>query len=312
MSDPTGSHPSNRRPIHRQVSFEFLGTGVSSGVPVIGCSCLTCTSKDARDKRLRCSAALRFGGDQGEERTILFDAGPDLRQQALRAGLERVDALLFTHNHVDHTWGLDEIRRFNTLMEGPVDIYANDHTLEFLRRVYGHIFDSKNNVQPSYVASVIAHRLLPMVPEELFGLRVTPIPLLHGKLPVFGFRVDAVHSMVAARAGIDDLLPLAYCTDVSGIPTETWPMLEGLRTLVLGALRSRKHPTHFSIDEAVDAAQRIGAKETWFIHMNHEVRHEPVDRALPNGIRLAWDGLVLPRTAEEERNEDEWALGWRE
>ncbi|MGD1914738.1 MAG: MBL fold metallo-hydrolase [Phycisphaerales bacterium] len=312
MSDRSGSHPSNRRPIHRQVSFEFLGSGVSSGVPVIGCSCLTCTSRDLKDKRLRCSAALRFGGDRGEERTILFDAGPDLRQQALRAGLARVDALLFTHNHVDHTWGLDEIRRFNTLMEGPVDIYANDHTLEFLRRVYGHIFDSKNNVQPSYVASVIPHRLLPMVPEELFGLRITPIPLLHGKLPVLGFRVDAVHPMVAARAGIDDLLPLAYCTDVSGIPTETWPMLEGLRTLVLGALRSRKHPTHFSIDEAVDAAQRVGAKETWFIHMNHEVRHEPVDRALPNGIRLAWDGLVLPRTAEEERNEDEWALGWRE
>lgn len=297
---------------HRQVSFEFLGTGVSSGVPVIGCNCLTCTSKDPRDNRLRCSAALRFGDDRGEQRTILFDAGPDLRQQALRARLERVDALLFTHNHVDHTWGLDELRRFNTLMEGPVDIYANDHTLAFLRRVYAHIFDAPSNIQPSYVATVIPHRLLPGVPETLFGLRITPIPLLHGKLPVLGFRVEAAHPTVAARMGIDELLPLAYCTDVSGIPPESWPLLEGLRTLVLGALRPRKHATHFSIDQAVDAALKIAARETWFIHMNHEVRHEPVDRALPSGIRLAWDGLVLPRTRDDERDQSEWARGWLE
>lgn len=297
---------------HRQVSFEFLGTGVSSGVPVIGCSCLTCTSADPKDNRLRCSAALRFGDDQGEQRTILFDAGPDLRQQALRAGLERVDALLFTHNHVDHTWGLDELRRFNTLMQGPVDIYANDQTLDFLRRAYAHIFDARNNIQPSYVASVIPHRLLPGVPETLFGLRVTPVPLLHGKLPVLGFRVDAEHPTVAARKGMDALLPLAYCTDVSGIPPESWPLLEGLRTLVLGALRPRRHAMHFSIDEAVATAQKIGAGQTWFIHMNHEVRHEPVDRALPQGIHLAWDGLVLPRTTQEERTQGEWALGWRE
>ncbi|MCW5757695.1 MAG: MBL fold metallo-hydrolase [Phycisphaeraceae bacterium] len=297
---------------HRQVSFEFLGTGVSSGVPVIGCNCLTCTSKDPRDTRLRCSAALRFGDDRGEQRTILFDAGPDLRQQALRARLERIDALLFTHNHVDHTWGLDELRRFNTLMEGPVDIYANDHTLAFLRRVYAHIFDAPSNIQPSYVATVIPHRLLPGVPETLFGLRITPIPLLHGKLPVLGFRVEAAHPTVAARMGIDELLPLAYCTDVSGIPPESWPLLEGLRTLVLGALRPRKHATHFSIDQAVDAALKIAARETWFIHMNHEVRHEPVDRALPSGIRLAWDGLVLPRTRDDERDQSEWARGWLE
>ena len=299
-------------PRHRPVSFEFLGTGVSSGVPVIGCNCLTCASADPRDTRLRCSAALRFGDDRGEQRTILFDAGPDLRQQALRAGLERVDALLFTHHHVDHTWGLDELRRFNTLMEGPVDIYANDHTLDFLRRVYAHIFDPHKNVQPSYVASVIPHRLLPGVAMTMFGLRVTPIALLHGKLPVLGFRVDAAHPTVASRPGMEQLLPLAYCTDTSGIPPESWPLLEGLRTLVLGALRPRKHATHFSIDQAVDVALRIGARETWLIHMNHEVRHAPVDRALPQGIRLAWDGLVLPRTDDEARSEGEWALGWRE
>lgn len=297
----------------RQVSFEFLGTGVSSGVPVIGCTCLTCTSDDPRDKRLRCSAALRFGDAQGQERTILFDAGPDLRQQALRAGLERVDALLLTHNHVDHTWGLDELRRFNTLMHGPVDVYANDHTLAFLRRVYAHIFEPQANIQPSYVASVIPHRLLPGVPQRLFGLRITPIGLLHGRLAVLGFRVEAEHPTVAGRAGMEDLLPLAYCTDVSSIPPESWPMLEGLRTLVLGALRPRKHPTHFSIDQAVAVAQRIGAGQTWLIHMNHEVRHEPVDRSLPAGIRLAWDGLILPRTPEEERaaGDGDWTLGWR-
>jgi len=277
------------------VRFEFLGTGVSSGVPIIGCSCLTCTSSDPRDKRLRCSAALRFGDGQGEERTILFDAGPDLRQQALRAGLSRADAVLFTHNHVDHTWGLDELRRFNSLMRAPVDIYADDRTLAFLRRVYAHVFEPAKNVQPSYVASVIAHRLLPGVAERLFGLSITPLELLHGRLPVLGFRVEADSPTVASRRGVGELLPLAYCTDVSAIPPESWPMLEGLRTLVLGALRSRRHPTHFSIDEAVAAAERIGADQTWLIHMNHEVRHDPTDRGLPGTIALAYDGLVLPQ-----------------
>lgn len=293
------------------MSFEFLGTGVSSGVPVIGCTCLTCTSEDPRDRRLRCSAALRFEDDRGDERTLLFDAGPDLRQQALRAELDRLDALLFTHNHVDHTWGLDEIRRFNQLMHGPVDIYASDQTMAFLRRVYAHVFEAHKNVQPSFVASVIPHRIEACVPLELFGLRITPIPLLHGKLPVLGFRVDAASGTVASRKGAGDLLPLAYCTDVSAVPPDAWPLLRGLKTLVLGALRHRKHPTHFSIDEAVSAAQRIEAERTWFIHMNHEVRHEPTERQLPGTIRLAWDGLVLPRSAEDERDEEAWRAGLR-
>jgi phosphoribosyl 1,2-cyclic phosphate phosphodiesterase len=271
------------------VRFEFLGTGTSAGVPTIGCECDVCRSDDPRDTRLRTSAAIRFTDPGGQERVILLDAGPDLRQQALRASLDRLDAILFTHNHVDHTFGLDEVRRFNVTMNAPVDVYAEDHTLEHLRRVYKHIFDKRSNVQDSFIATLIAHRLEPQSPLDLFGLRVTPIRLLHGRLPVLGFRLDA-------PPGAPDpgrIFPLAYCTDVSKIPPETWPALSGLRTLVLDALRVRHHPTHLTLDQAVDIAQRAGAASTWFVHMSHDLAHEATNAALPEGMALAHDGLVL-------------------
>ena len=270
----------------------FLGTGTSSGVPAIGCGCAVCRSQDPRDRRLRTSACLRFTDPSGQPRTILIDAGPDLREQSLRAGLDRVDAILLTHNHVDHTWGLDEVRRFNVLMDAPIDIYADAHTLEGLRRVYAHIFDRASNVQKSFVATLIAHRVHPGTAFELFGLRVTPLHLLHGRLPVLGYRFDQVARLSEPDEN-NGVLPLAYCTDVSAVPPETWPHLRGLRTLVLDALRHRHHPTHLTVGQAVSVAHEVGAARTWFIHMSHDLPHEETDAELPEGMGLAWDGLEV-------------------
>lgn len=268
--------------------FTFLGTGTSAGVPAIGCACGVCTSSDPRDTRLRTSGCLEFTDGGGTPRTILLDAGPDLRQQVLRAELSRLDAILFTHNHVDHTWGLDEVRRFNVVMDAHIDVYGDEHTLDGLRTIYAHIFQKERNVQESWVASLIAQRVEPFRPFELFGLRVTPLSLLHGRLPILGYRFDPVDPTLGA-----EFLPMAYCTDVSAVPPETWRHLTGLRTLVLDALRHRHHPTHFTVDQAVGVAEQVGADRTWFVHMNHELAHAETNERLPSGMRLAHDGLTL-------------------
>lgn len=277
----------------------FLGTGTSAGIPAIGCACAVCTSGDPRDQRLRTAAAVGWTDPGGTERTVLIDAGPDLRQQALRAGMTRCDAVIFTHNHVDHTFGLDEVRRFNAVMQAPIDIYADRHTLEHLHRVYRHIFDRQQNVNDSFVATLIEHRVEPGTPIDLYGMRFTPVPLLHGKLPVLGYRIQPVgevggrnaeHGMAA---GTPSPFPLAYCTDVSGIPPESWKLLEGVRTLVLDALRHRKHPTHFTLGQAVSIAQQVGADRTYFVHMAHDLGHEATNADLPEGMELAFDGLML-------------------
>lgn len=272
--------------------FLFLGTGTSAGVPAIGCQCAVCTSADPRDRRLRTGAAVQFTDPGGMERTILLDAGPDLRQQALRHSLTRCDAILFTHNHVDHTFGLDEVRRFNAVMKAPIDIYAEEHTLDHLRRIYKHIFDAKRNVNDSFVATLIAHPIVPEKPIDLHGLRITPIRLLHGHLPILGFRIDASPTLPLGHSASLPL-PLAYCTDVSAIPPESWKLLAGVNTLVLDALRHRHHPTHFTLDQAVRAAEQVGAQSTYFVHMAHDLPHRETDESLPEGMHLAHDGLVL-------------------
>ena len=278
--------------------FTFLGTGTSSGVPCIGCSCAVCRSDDPRDRRLRTSGVLRFTDPGGTERTILIDAGPDLRQQALRAQLDRLDAILLTHNHVDHTWGLDEVRRFNVVMDAPIDVYADAHTTEGIRRVFAHIFDKAGNIQKSFVATLIPNRVRPGHPFELFGLRITPLALLHGRLPVIGYRFDRLPTVDRlsepdAATNPASILPLAYCTDVSAIPPETWPELAGLNTLVLDALRHRHHPTHLTLDQAVEIAAQVGATKTWFVHMSHNLPHAQTNEDLPGGMALAHDGLTL-------------------
>jgi len=263
-----------------------LGSGTSAGVPAIGCDCPTCTSDDPRDQRLRTCAAVCWVDPKGDDRVILIDASPDLRQQVLRAGITRCDGIFFTHNHVDHTFGLDEVRRFNVGQRAPIDLWAEPHTIEHLERVYSHIFAKHKNVNDSFIADVTVHTLLPGEPVELHGLRIEPLRFMHGNLPILGFRIEA-------EDGPDGPLPLAWCTDVSDIPTHSRSRLQGLETLFLDMLRERRHDTHLNIEGAVKEATSIAARRTWFIHMAHQIKHAEVNDALPEGMALAFDGLTV-------------------
>ena len=294
--------------------FTFLGTGTSSGVPAIGCTCAVCTSTDPRDNRLRTGAAVRYTGNDGRARTVLIDATPDLRQQALRFGLDRCDAILFTHNHVDHTFGLDEVRRYNAMQKGPIDIYAEEHTLSFLRGVFRYIFDRDANVNDSFVAQLIPRTIKPGQVIDLWGLKVTPIRLLHGRLPIVGFRLDAsgltsrrVENLPHADAdavadGVVSPFPLAYCTDVSAVPPESWRALRGLATLVLDGLRHRAHPTHFTVAQALDVVEGVRPRVAYLTHISHDLGHAATEAELPKGVHMGYDGLTLgdERAAEPE------------
>ena len=277
--------------IIRDAKFTFLGTGTSSGVPVIGCDCEVCTSTDPRDSRLRTSACLEWIDPDGKPRCVLIDTSPDLRQQALKHQIRRVDAILFTHNHVDHTFGLDEVRRYNAMQQHAIDVYAEPRVIEFLKRVYQHIFDSDKNINQSFVATLIAFPIEPARPIDLHGLRFTPLRAMHGRLPVVGFRIEPAPSHPSALT--PSLFPLIYLTDVSAIPNETWPLLEGCRTLVLDALRHRHHPTHLTLSQAIGIAQNVAAERTYFVHMTPDLGHAKTQAELPEGMELAWDGLVL-------------------
>lgn len=282
--------------------FIMLGTGTSGGIPLIACDCPTCASPDPRDRRTRTAACVQWIDPAGRPRCVLIDAGPDLNQQARRHDLWRCDAILFTHNHVDHIFGLDEVRRFNAVMREPIDIYAEGYVLDSLRRVYKHVFDKDANVNDSFVATLIAHEITapgereggPGATIDLWGMRFTPVRLLHGRLPIVGWRIEPADPAVPIPQGF----PLAWCTDVSAIPPKSWPTLEGLSTLVLDALRHRHHPTHFNLDQAVDAALRLAADRTYFIHIAHEILHGAVEPELPESIHLGHDGLIIGSLGE--------------
>ena len=275
------------------VRFTLLGTGTSSGVPVIACECATCTSSDPRDRRTRVGAMLEFNDPEGNPRVILVDCPPDHREHALRHRIRRVDAILFTHAHVDHVFGLDDARLYNVTMQAPVHLYAERTVLDELTRIYDHIFRPHRNVNKSFVADVLTTVVEPGRPVHLFGIDATPVRLLHGALPILGWRFDAAATVAPAASAHAGPLPLAYCTDVNGIPPESWAPLRGLQTLVLDMLRERKHPTHFSLDEALGAASESGARRTVFTHMTHDVRHAEVSARLPAGVELGYDGLRL-------------------
>lgn len=264
----------------------LLGTGTSSGVPVIGCPCETCRSPDPRDRRLRAGALLRFTDGDGTRRAVLLDVPPDHREQSLRVGLDRCDAILLTHAHVDHVFGLDEVRRYNAIMRSSIPVYGDEPTWEQLERIYRHILFREHNVNDSFVADLRPRRVRHGDTVDLHGVRATAMNLWHGRQPILGWRLEG-------PAG-DPLFPLAYCTDVNRIPPETWPLLEGLGTLVLDMLRPRPHDTHFTCDEAVETARRIGAMRTAFVHMTHDIRHAAFEPSLPAGMRLGYDGMELP------------------
>lgn len=249
-------------------SLRFLGTGTSHGVPSIGCRCAVCRSDDPANKRLRTSAYVEVSGAR-----LLIDASIDLRQQALRYGVERIDAILLTHAHSDHYFGLDEIRIFNHMQSGPIPCYGNRECLDRVRHVFDFVFGA-----PPPGGGISSLTLVEMPPRALVAeVCVEAIPLLHGPLPILGYRIG----------------PLAYCTDCSAVPPPSFERLRGLDVLVLDCLRHRPHPTHMHLEEAVRTARAIGARRTYFVHMCHDLDHAETNAALPPGMQLARDGEVV-------------------
>jgi phosphoribosyl 1,2-cyclic phosphate phosphodiesterase len=256
--------------LSRSARVTFLGTGTSHGVPMIGCSCATCRSTDPRDKRLRPSIYLDIP-DRGR---LLVDSSTDLRQQALTHGITQVDAVLYTHAHADHILGLDELRRFNMIQKTTIPCYADARTWEALRRTFFYVFDGvlrQGGGVPQLEERVIDG------PFEVQGVHVSPVPLLHGSLPILGFRFGN----------------FAYLTDCSAIPDASWPLLDGVDTMVVDALRDRPHPTHFNVAQALDVVARVAPRRALFTHMAHDLPHAATCARLPAGVELAYDGLSL-------------------
>lgn len=250
------------------------------GVPTLGCDCPVCTSDDPRDRRLRPSVLLRWhqsSPNGSREHVVVIDTGPDFREQALRYGLTRVDAVFYTHSHADHILGMDDLRplSFNSFREeGPIPLYAAPEAAEVLERIFDYTFspDSTYRTRARVELQPLAQRTV------IHGVELLRVPVMHGDMEIAGFRFG--------RA--------AYLTDVSGIPESSFSLLEGLDHLVVSALRHKPHPSHATVEQALAWAKRIGAGHTWFTHICHDLGHEETNRTLPENIRLAYDGLSLP------------------
>ena len=252
----------------RRMRVTFLGTGTSTGVPVIGCRCRVCTSGDPRNRRLRPSILLEWDG-----RTILVDSSSDFRQQALLHRIDRLDAVLYTHGHADHVMGLDDLRIYNFRQRADLPVYGSAGTLEDLKRTFWYAFTEtqEGGGKPQLDLRPVAQ------PFELFGVRVEPIPLWHGNLEVFGYRIGR----------------FAYCTDCNRVPPASLAALEGLDILIMDALRPTPHPTHFSLPESLALLSELKPGVAYLVHMSHDIEHAQTEAALPPSIHLAYDGLVL-------------------
>jgi phosphoribosyl 1,2-cyclic phosphate phosphodiesterase len=251
------------------VKITFLGTGTSQGVPVIGCTCPVCQSLDFRDKRLRTSLLLEVDGQ-----SLVFDTGPDFRQQMLRERVQRLDAVIFTHEHKDHTAGLDDVRAFNFRQKREMPLYGHPRVLNQLKQEFAYAFgEHKYPGVPLLELHEISN-----TPFQINSTLLQPIQVYHYQLPVFGFRIK----------------DFTYITDANSIPETEKEKIRGSRVLVLNALQQQPHISHFSLEEAVALAQELGAEQTYLLHISHRMGlHEEVSRKLPKGVALAWDGLKV-------------------
>jgi phosphoribosyl 1,2-cyclic phosphate phosphodiesterase len=249
------------------MKIKFLGTGTSTGVPEIGCKCSVCTSTDARDRRLRTSALIEVNN-----RRLLIDCGPDFRRQMLDCGVNSLDAVLITHEHYDHVGGLDDLRPFSA--SRPVDIYAEENVVNAIRTRMPYAFGE-------YVHKGLPDLCLNVIGTDTFdiaGISITPVRILHGCLPILGFRIG----------------DLAYITDVKAIPENEYSKLKGVRILAIDALRKREHPTHESLDEALAHVRRISPETTFLIHLSHHFGlYSEEEKRLPAGVQIAFDGLEI-------------------
>jgi phosphoribosyl 1,2-cyclic phosphate phosphodiesterase len=251
------------------MKITFLGTGTSTGVPYIGCDCEVCSSTDLRDKRLRTSVHIEVNG-----KSIVIDSSPDFRQQMLRANIRKLDAILFTHEHKDHTAGLDDIRAYNSLLQKDIPIYARWQVLEQLKREFAYIFaDQKYPGVPSVEAHIIENQ-----PFTVQDIPIIPIEVLHYKLPIYGFRI----------------YDFTYITDASFITDIELEKIKGSKVVVLNALRKEQHISHFSLPEALEVLAKLNAPQAYLIHLSHHMgKYENISMELPQNVQFAYDNLVL-------------------
>lgn len=252
-------------------TFTFLGTGTSVGVPMIGCECGVCTSSNPRNQRYRASVLVRAPGGN-----ILIDTTPELRLQLLREKVGIINAVVYTHYHADHLYGLDDVRVLTLAIGKPLPLYCNDETEEVIRKAFFYAFDPVNaDVPAQFVPKLVFHRIATS-PFEVLGERFTPIPMIHGPFRSLGYRIGDI----------------AYCTDVSEIPESSYPLLESLDVLVIDALRPGKpHRSHMSLDQSLEVIRRVKPKQAYLTHMNHEMDYDALVKSLPANVAPAYDGL---------------------
>lgn len=253
----------------------LMGTGTSVGVPVVGCDCDVCRSENPRNQRTRSGVLVR-----APHGNFVIDTPPELRLQLVRERVELVHAALYTHSHADHIFGLDDLRICGHRLDQAIPLYCEAVVETQLRTSFNYAFAETTLNTHRFALPRLRFERIGEQPIDLLGVRVQPVRLLHGNLPILGFRIARV----------------AYCTDVSHIPDASWPHLENLDVLVLDALRESPHPTHFSVDQALQVAARVGAKRTYLTHLSHSLEYDATNARLPEGVELAYDGLRIPLT----------------